>query len=245
VKLHVRSLGSGPRTAALVHGASMSGEVWRDLAAVLLERHDLTLLLVDQRGHGESPRSSSYTLPEFADDLVETLPSGLDLYIGQSLGGLVGAMAAAELKPKRFIGLDPALAVGNGAAFLLRNVSPHQRRFPDWMLRAMGVPPAGSAPGTLARVRAMWAQWDPAMMHQIVDSFHADPFVVAPPAVPSTLLIADKGFAVPPRAAAALTEAGWDVRVKPGAVHDLHLQDPRGVVELLEDVLGPVREPLP
>jgi hypothetical protein len=33
------------------------------------------------------------------------------------------------------------------------------------------------------------------------------------------------------------------VRVKPGAVHDLHVQDPHGVVDLLADVLAPARSP--
>jgi len=34
-----------------------------------------------------------------------------------------------------------------------------------------------------------------------------------------------------------LRALGWDVRVKPGAVHDMHLQDPAGVVAMLDDIL--------
>ena len=237
MKLVTRTVGTGSRTAALVHGASMSSEVWRDFGAVLLDRYDLTLLLIDQRGHGDSPRSDSYRLPDFADDLAENLPHGLDFVIGQSLGGLSGALAASRVKPKRYIGLDPALAVTGAPAWLLRNVGPHQTRFPDWLLHAMGTPVKGSPPDTMARIRAMWTKWDPSMMHKIADSNKVEPFVVAPPAVPSTLLLAEKSFAVPPPVAEALRAAGWDVRVKPGAVHDLHLQDPRGVIDLLDDVL--------
>jgi hypothetical protein len=37
--------------------------------------------------------------------------------------------------------------------------------------------------------------------------------------------------------AAELTALGWDIRVKPGGEHDLHLQDPRGVITMLDDVL--------
>jgi hypothetical protein len=44
----------------------------------------------------------------------------------------------------------------------------------------------------------MWAKWDPAMMHPLADSAKRDPYVVALPAVPSTLLLADKSFPVPP-----------------------------------------------
>jgi hypothetical protein len=34
-----------------------------------------------------------------------------------------------------------------------------------------------------------------------------------------------------------LRALGWDVRVKPGSTHDLHLQDPAGVIQMLDDVL--------
>lgn len=241
MKLAVRTMGTGSRTAALVHGVSMSGEIWRDMAAVLLERYDLTLLVVDLRGHGDSPRSDRYTPADFAGDLAENLPSDLDFLIGQSLGGLSGAMASAALEPKRFIGLDPALAVTRRMGFVLRNIGPYLPQFPDWLLHAFGAPSPGSAPDTLARIRAMWANWDSAMMHALADANKAAPYALAPPAVPSTLLLADKSFAVPPRTADALRELGWDVRVKPGAVHDLHVQDPEGVVDLLADVLAPVR----
>lgn len=243
MKLAIRTVGTGSRTAALVHGAMMSGEVWRDMATVLLDRYDLTLLLVDQRGHGDSPRSEHYAPGDFAADLVENLPADLDFLIGQSLGGLAGAMASTALRPKRFVGLDPALAVTRQMTFVLRNIGSYLPRCPDWLLHAFGIPSPGSPPDTLASLRAMWAKWDSAMMHPLVDSGKREPYVLAPPPVPSTLLLADKSFAVPPRAAAALRDLGWDVRMKPGAAHDLHVQDAPGVVDLLADILAPARSP--
>jgi pimeloyl-ACP methyl ester carboxylesterase len=243
MKLAIRTVGTGSRMAALVHGAMMSGEVWRDMAAVLLERYDLTALLVDQRGHGDSPRSAHYAAADFAADLVENMPANLDFLIGQSLGGLSSAIASAAVRPKRFIGLDPAFAVTRRMTFVLSNIGPYLPQFPDWLLHAFDIPSPGSPPDTLARLRAMWAKWDPAMMRALTDSGKREPYVVGPPAVPSTLLLADKSFAVPPRAADALRELGWDVRVKPGAAHDLHVQDPRGVVDLLADILVPERSP--
>jgi pimeloyl-ACP methyl ester carboxylesterase len=237
VKLETWSVGNGPRTAVLVHGASMGGAVWRDFASILVDEYDLKVLLLDQRGHGRSPRSDRYAVADFADDLVETLPKGLDFVIGQSLGGLASAWASARLQPKRYIGLDPALAVGKGAAFLLRTLGPFQPRMSDRLLRAFGSPVKGSPPDTLPRFRAMWKDWDPSMMAQLARSARRTPFPVAAPAVPSTLILADKGFCVPDKIAAGLRAAGWDVRVKPGAEHDLHLQDPRGVIAMLDDVL--------
>ena len=237
MKLETWTVGNGPRTAALVHGASMGGAVWRDFARILVDQYDLTVVLLDQRGHGRSPRSDRYEVADFANDLVETLPQGLDFCIGQSLGGLAGAWASARLRPKHYIGLDPALAVGPFATFMLRTLGPFQVRMPDRLLRAFGAPVKGSPPDTLARFRAMWKDWDSSMMAQLADSARRTPFVVAPPAVPSTLLLADKSFCVSDKIAARLRAAGWDVRVKPGAEHDLHLQDPRGCIAMLDDVL--------
>jgi len=237
MKLEIRTLGDGPRTAVLVHGASMSGEVWRDFARILVDDYDLRVILVDQRGHGQSPRSTKYQVSDFADDLVENLPKGLDFYIGQSLGGLVGAWASARLQPKHYIGLDPAFAVSAFSAFMLSKMGPLQPRMSDRLLRALGTPVKGSPPDTLGRFRAMWKNWDTSMMAQLVTSGRRTPFLVAPPAVPSTLIIADKSFCVSDKMANGLRDAGWDVRVKPGAEHDLHLQDPRGVISMLDDVL--------
>jgi len=86
----------------------------------------------------------------------------------------------------------------------------------------------------------MWSKWDSSMMHQLVRSGRRAPFPVGPPAAPSTLVLADPSFAVPPQMAEGLRAAGWDVRIKPGAIHDLHVQDPRGVVQILSDVLAGV-----
>jgi hypothetical protein len=50
-------------------------------------------------------------------------------------------------------------------------------------------------------------------------------------------VLADPSFVISPTMADEFRAAGWDVRLKPGGQHDLHLQDPRGVAEMLDDVL--------
>jgi pimeloyl-ACP methyl ester carboxylesterase len=238
VKLHTRTVGSGSRTAALVHGASMSGDAWRDLTPYLL-KHDLTLILVDQRGHGDSPRADSYRIEDFAGDLVDTLPKGLDFLIGQSLGGLTCAWASAELAPKRYIGIDPALALKPFEAWLIPTIGPIQKKFPDWFVRRMQ--PKGSPADQTARVRAQWNKWDQTCLRDIKSSYDARPFPSTAPAVPSTIVLADPSFAVRPAFADELRASGWDVRVMKGGVHDLHIQDPARLAEILADVLEPVR----
>jgi pimeloyl-ACP methyl ester carboxylesterase len=240
VKLATRTIGTGSRTAALVHGASMSGDAWRDFIPFLLE-YDLTLIVVDQRGHGDSPRADSYLIEDFVGDLVDTLPHGLDLLVGQSLGGLTAAWASAELQPKRFIGIDPAFALDRFHSFLVTALGPAQVKMPTRLLKVFGTPPKGSPPDTLPRIRAMWAKWDSSSLTDIKSSAIARPFPVGPPSVPSTIVLADHSFAVPPKFANALRNEGWDVRIIPGGGHDLHIEDPRGLAETLRDVLEPVR----
>jgi pimeloyl-ACP methyl ester carboxylesterase len=237
VKLATRRIGTGQRTAALVHGASMSSDIWREFANILVEDYDMSVILVDLRGHGDSPRAERYLFEDFIGDLVETLPTGLDFLIGQSLGGISTIQAAPALAPKHYIGIDPALDISKFNGFMLRTVGPLQPYFPDWLLRALGSPPKGAAPGTLMRYRASWKKWDSRLMRQLRDNPPYYPFVVRPPDVPSTIVLADPSFAVSPTMAAGLRAAGWDVRIKPGGVHELHVQDPAGLAALLDDVL--------
>jgi pimeloyl-ACP methyl ester carboxylesterase len=237
VKLETWTWGDGPRTAALLHGASMGAEVWRDFGKTLVDQYDIRLILLDARGHGRSPRADHYRVSDFVADLIETLPADLDFVIGQSLGGVTGAWAMKDVRPKRFIGLDPAFTANAWSGFLLARVGPLQPKMPDWMLARLGSPVAGSAPDTLDRFRAMWASWDRSMMPELVKSARREPFVPVPPAVPSTMVLADPSFVVSPERAAEFRALGWDVRIKPGGQHDLHLQDPAGLADLLDDVL--------
>jgi len=240
MKLETWTVGQGSRTAALVHGASKGADVWRDFARILADEYDLTVVLLDQRGHGRAPRALSYRVADFAGDLLDTLPVGLDFLIGQSLGGVAGAWASPKLQPKRYIGLDPAFALNalsSISALTLSALGPLQLRIAHWLARLPGVSVKGSAPDTLERVQLMLNDWDTSMMVPLVRSARRDPFPVGPPAVPSTLLLAENSAVVSDKMARELRAAGWDVRVKPGAVHDLHLQDPRGVIAMLDDVL--------
>ena len=239
MKLETWTLGDGPRTAALVHGATKAADVWRDVARILVDRYDLTVLLLDQRGHGRSPRAASYKVADFAGDLVETLPTGLDFLFGASLGGVAGAWASATLKPRRYVGLDPAFSMPTSAGFssrILGLLGPLEDPAVRGLFRLAG-PRLGAAPDTHDRVVTMFNEWDASMMSQLVHSARRQPFPIAAPAVPSTLLLADHSVVITEPMARDLARLGWDVRVKPGAVHDMHLQDPPGVVAMLDDVL--------
>ncbi|GAA3670956.1 alpha/beta fold hydrolase [Microbacterium marinilacus] len=235
MRLFTRELGSGPRTAALVHGASESSTAWHDFASILVEKHDLSLILVDQRGHGESPRSDSYTLETFTQDLIDTLPVGLDLLIGQSLGGRVAAEAAPALAPRRFIGIDPGFAVSwrfGMAMRLMNRVRPLMSRA---AIRRAGIKRTGA--GSIDRQMANWDAWDSRMVPYLATTGRRTEYTPRPPAVPSTIVLAEDSVVVSPERAREFGDLGWDVRTLPGAPHDMHIQMPTQLAALLDDLL--------
>jgi pimeloyl-ACP methyl ester carboxylesterase len=106
VELHTRQWGHGDRVAVLVHGIMSDSRTWHRVAPALAER-GYRVIAVDQRGHGESPRGA-YSPQEWAQDLVDTLPAGIELAIGHSLGALTLAAAVERLRPARAVYVDPA-----------------------------------------------------------------------------------------------------------------------------------------
>ncbi|MET0898328.1 MAG: alpha/beta fold hydrolase [Mycobacterium sp.] len=236
MELATYSRGDGPRTAALVHGASESSTAWSDFADILVDRYDLRLILVDQRGHGRSPRGSSYHIADFVDDLVETLPPGLDFLVGQSLGGRSGALAAEAVKPAHFIGVDPAFTLPFGYGATMRVMAVIQSKLPRKTLRAIGIRRTG--PESIDRQMANWDAWDTRMLPYLAREGRSTAFRPQPPAVPSTIVLADPSFVVPRRAAQKFRSFGWDVRTLPGAPHDMHIQAPAALAAALDDILS-------
>ena len=227
MKLWTTEIGDGPKRAALLHGITGDGGTWFEVAPWLAEQ-GYTVTLVDQRGHGRSPRAASYRPAEFADDLVDTLPIGLDLLVGHSLGGLTLSLAVERLLPERAVYLDPAwlipddlvipLPVDDDGALLtadeLALLAPHvSRAHVENALRAVALfdrtvldVPLGSAP--------------PA---------------AGPPVVPSLVLLADPSPLVTPELRERLIRDGYSVVVIPGGQHDLHVTDLTETLRVLGD----------
>lgn len=236
MRLFTRELGSGPRTAALVHGASESSTAWQDFAKILVEQYDLSLILVDQRGHGESPRADGYTLELFTQDLADTLPTGLDLLIGQSLGGRVAAEAVPALMPKRYIGIDPGFSVSWRFGMAMRVMNRIRPLMSRDAIRRSGIKRTG--PETIDRQMANWDAWDSSMVPYLATTGRRTEYVPRPPLVPSTLVLAEHSVVVSPQRAREFSDHGWDVRTLPGAPHDMHIRMPAQLAAVLDDVLG-------
>jgi pimeloyl-ACP methyl ester carboxylesterase len=235
MKLATFTRGDGPRTAALVHGATESSNAWLRFADILVEKYDLRLILVDQRGHGTSPRADSYELTDFAEDLVETLPTDLDFLFGQSLGGRATAMAAPMLRPARYIGVDPAFSLPWYFGPTMRVMASIQTAMPRSVQRAQGIKRTGAE--SIDRQMANWDAFDRRIIPPLVKTANRPAFVPQRPAVPSTLVLAEKSIVVPAKEAKEFAALGWDVRVLPGSPHDMHIQKPTELASILDDLL--------
>jgi pimeloyl-ACP methyl ester carboxylesterase len=242
VRLATENHGDGPRRIALVHGLSADGALWRGLTERIVAGGGATVTTVDLRGHGASERSDVYTVEAFADDLVETLPTGLDLVVGHSLGGTVLERAVARLAPARALYLDPG--------FRLRLPTEGLRGRLFWAaapvtltvaalaqkLRSRGRPPVGAADALLRE--AALARFDRRMTIGVFRDVAHHPAPVAPPVVPSTIVLSDDSPAVLPDATAErLADLGWEVRRLPGVGHDFWLQDADATTRVVHDLL--------
>ena len=91
---------SAPPIVAL-HALGRSAESWDQVAAVLGEKY--RVLALDQRGHGGSARTSTYTFELMSDDLLQfanAMNLGRFTLIGHSMGGTVSYLFS-ETFPSR------------------------------------------------------------------------------------------------------------------------------------------------
>ncbi|SEC59701.1 Pimeloyl-ACP methyl ester carboxylesterase [Nocardioides exalbidus] len=230
MRLATQQHGTGPRQVVLVHGLGAGGALWRGLTERLVDAGGTTVTAVDLRGHGASGRSVDYSVRAFADDLVETLPTGLDVVVGHSLGGTVLERAVARLAPAHAVYLDPGFRLGlptsglAGRLFWATSPVSVVGAALVQKLRSRGRP--AMSPADVALRKAATARFDKAMAVGVFREIAHHPVAVATPAVPSTLVLSDDSPAVlPDELADRLAALGWDVRRLPGVGHDFWLQD--------------------
>jgi pimeloyl-ACP methyl ester carboxylesterase len=217
MKLWTTTVGSGPKSAVLIHGLTGDSGTWFELAP-WIAGHGYTVTLVDQRGHGKSERSDRYAPEDLAGDLVETLPRELDLVIGHSLGGRSLTLAADRLSPKRAVYLEPGWAIPDGL-----RITPPLRPDGSWMsVEELSLLLPDFSREHLERALRAVSSFDLAFLE-------APTFPLATllppeePAVPSLVVVADPSDVVPPELQDRLQRAGYTVRVVPDGRHDLHI----------------------
>lgn len=242
MKLHTTTFGDGPRTVGLVHGLGQSGELWHDFAEPLVTGGEHTVIAVDLRGHGNSPRGDSYLIDDFAADLVDTLPTGLDVLACHSLGGSIVPRAVEALAPKHALYLDP------GFELALPTTGWRARLFwavPTVSLVISALGRRGqqrqAAAAHTPRTRELTAQakrkFDRRMIGEVYRDIAHHPFVPAAPAVPSTVLLSAEGDAVvPPELATDLERLGWNVRRLDDITHEFWLENAPRTTEAVADL---------
>jgi 3-oxoadipate enol-lactonase len=100
--INVREFGDGSRRLFCLHALALSGEFWDPFAASLARDHDVRVLAVDARGHGESSWDGKpFSVEDMADDVaavIEADGSGPASVVGMSMGGCT-ALALALRRP--------------------------------------------------------------------------------------------------------------------------------------------------
>jgi pimeloyl-ACP methyl ester carboxylesterase len=102
--IHYEVRGQGT-PMVLIHGWLCNMTFWDDFLPLAAEGYQL--ILIDLRGHGETPVSKEYSIPRFAEDIAQLLDSlQIDkaIIIGHSMGGLT-AQAFYEKYPDRVLAL--------------------------------------------------------------------------------------------------------------------------------------------
>lgn len=232
MKIATKQIGQGSRQAALVHGIASSGTSWMEVAQILVDRYDYTVIMVDLRGHGESPNMKSYLIREFAQDLKDTLPKGLDLLMGHSLGGRIAAEAAAFLQPNKLICLDPGIRMKE--IYKLKFI----KNLPLFIRNRFQITPPETSTTMNTLIHESLSLWDSKMTSALLSEGVRLDFRALSPTMPATVILADNSFAVSKEKEHDLKLVGWSIRHKPGSVHEMHWQDPEGTVAMISDLLG-------
>jgi pimeloyl-ACP methyl ester carboxylesterase len=243
MQLTTTTTGSGPRRVALVHGLGADGGTWGPFIERLAATGRYSVTTVDLRGHGASARAESYRVDDMADDLVESLPTGLHSIVGHSLGGAVLVRAISRLAPERAIYLDPGFALSlpttgiAGRLFWLAPLLP--LGFAQLaQSRRSAAARAAYSPETRALIDDAQKKFDRRMAVGVFRDVAFHPVPVEAPAVPSTIVLSDQSAAVLPDALAArLEQKGWEVRRLAGVQHDMQLEAPDRTFEAIADRL--------
>ncbi len=243
MRLATRRHGDGQRHVALVHGLGGDGDLWQGLTDRIIGAGGTTVTTVDLRGHGASDRDDDYGVDAFARDLVETLPAGLDLVVGHSLGGTVLERAVARLQPAHALYLDPGFRLGlpvdGVTGRLFWRTTPVSvvlaALVQKWHGR--GRPPMSVEDRALRK--AATSRFDRRMTVGVFREVSHHPTPVAAPVVPSTLVLSDdSGAVVPAETVARLEGLGWEVRPLAGVGHDFWLQDADRTWAAIRDLVG-------
>ncbi|MFE2432215.1 alpha/beta fold hydrolase [Streptomyces sp. NPDC059373] len=220
MKLHTREWGTGDRIAVLIHGIMSDSRTWHRVAPRLVD-HGYRVIAVDLRGHGHSPRGS-YSPQEWAEDLLDTVPTTPDLAIGHSLGAVALALAADRLAPVRAVYCDPPWQTVNAEPLLDLSVFARFKSATREQITAMN--PRWDPTDVDVEIATL-RLWDPETIEGAKLIAAADP-VPDQPRSPSLVQLASESFLRHgPTNVEDLRNRGLEVRVVQDVGHCIHRDD--------------------
>ena len=95
-ELYCERIGRDGPTLLLLHGLAGNGAVWRPLVDALQGRWPGNFVIPDLRGHGRSPHASHYSFGQYASDVADLLVRGERVWtVGHSMGAVVALTLAS------------------------------------------------------------------------------------------------------------------------------------------------------
>lgn len=251
--------GSGTQPMLFAHGFGCDQNMWRHVAPAF--ERDYRCILFDYVGSGQSDvgawSAGRYgTLDGYAQDVLDVVEA-LDLrdvvFVGHSVSGMVGVLAANRA-PERFARLvliGPSPRYVNDAPY----VGGFERQDIDGLLEMMDhnfigwanfLAPAimkhGERPELAGELTASFCSTDPVIARRFAEAtFYADNRADLPHVrVPSLILQCSDDMVAPLEVGAYMHEAmpGSTLRVMRATGHCPHMSEPEETIALMREYLG-------
>jgi N-formylmaleamate deformylase len=230
LRLHTLSYGDSGGDLLILPGITSPAAVWEFVAAPLARRHRVHVTDLRGRGYSAAPPGSTFTLADYAGDVVAVIASlGLErpLILGHSLGARVAAALAVE-HPQlvdRLMLVEPPLS------------GPGREPYPTPLAFYLDAIAAAREPGAVElirrdhpawsdeqlRARARWLPTcDKCAVAETHRNFHVEDFLPFWEALPSPFLVSgSESPVVPPARVAELMARNASARsvVVKGAGH--------------------------
>jgi pimeloyl-ACP methyl ester carboxylesterase len=245
MRLYCEQIGEGAPVLLLLHGMAGNGAVWRQFVDVLRGTWPGKILVPDLRGHGRSPQGRHYGYGQHAADVSELLDAAEHVTVVAHSMGAVVALAAASAAYG--LSIDSVLGFGVKMVFADADVDKarslaavpvrwfdSRREAADRFLRLSGL--TGLAPedseAVQAGVREENARWriaaDPRTFSAPVPDFD-NLFRAAKARVALACGSEDRMVSVE-----QLRRFDPEAVELPGLGHNLHVQAPQALAELLD-----------
>lgn len=240
--------GSGDCTVVLLHGLGATAAVWSGVREVLQERGGMRWVVADLGGHGGSDWQPLYSVGQLAAQLAQTIPpEPAPLIVGHSLGTYVGLALASGwfgVRVRAVLGIGPKIAWPDTDLKAARDFAARPVRCyatedeaVDRYRRVSGLSEE-LAPGRAALARGVlhtpggWrlAQ-DPGTFAVAGAAFAS---LAAAANAPVVLARGERDPMVSLEELRAHARQAYDI---PGAGHNVHVEDPRAVLGLIEPLL--------